>query len=350
MKNAKWFAVSLFTISTALSVSLPAAAANAEVTGAGASFPAPVYAKWADAYHKATGNKVNYQSIGSGGGIKQITAKTVDFGASDMPLKPEVLEKDGLMQFPTVIGGVVPVVNLPGVKPGEIKLTGAILADIYLGKINKWNDKALAELNPNVKLPAQDIAVVRRADGSGTTFIFSNYLSKVSPEWKEKVGEGTAVQWPVGLGGKGNEGVSAFVQRLAGAIGYVEYAYAKQNKLTHTILKNAAGNFVAPDDSSFKAAAADADWNKSAFAVLLTEQAGKEAWPISGATFILMHKIQDKPAQGVEALKFFEWSYKNGNQLAQELDYVALPESLVKLIEASWEQVKDASGKPVLAK
>ena len=347
MKNFKWFAVSLL----AISASLPAIAADvAEVTGAGASFPAPVYAKWADAYQKASGNKINYQSIGSGGGIKQITAKTVDFGASDMPLKPEALEKDGLMQFPTVIGGVVPVVNLPGIKPGELKLSGAVLADIYLGKINKWNDKALAELNPNVKLPEQDIGVVRRADGSGTTFIFSNYLSKVSSEWKEKVGEGTAVQWPVGLGGKGNEGVSAFVQRLPGSIGYVEYAYAKQNKLTHTVLKNAAGNFVAPDDATFQAAAAGADWSKSAFAVLLTEQAGKDAWPISGATFILMHKVQDKPAQGVEALKFFAWSYKNGSQLAQELDYVALPDSLVKLIEASWEQIKDASGKPVLSK
>lgn len=344
MNNCKWFALPLLAASLSLS------AAAAEVTGAGASFPAPVYAKWADAYQKATGNQINYQSIGSGGGIKQIAAKTVDFGASDMPLKPEALEKDGLMQFPTVIGGVVPVVNLPDVKPGELKLSGAVLADIYLGKINKWNDKALVELNPGVKLPERDIGVVRRADGSGTTFIFSNYLSKVSPEWKEKVGEGTAVQWPVGLGGKGNEGVSAFVQRLPGSIGYVEYAYAKQNKLNHVMLKNSAGNFVAPDDTAFKAAAADADWSKSAFAVLLTDQGGKDAWPISGATFILMHKVQDKPTQATEALKFFAWSYKNGNQLAQELDYVPLPDNLVKLIESSWEQIKDASGKPVPAK
>jgi len=341
LKNVKWLASSLI----ALSLSVNAQAA--EVTGAGASFPAPVYAKWADAYYKATGNKINYQSIGSGGGIKQITAKTVDFGASDKPLKPEQLEKDGLMQFPTVIGGVVPVVNLPGINPGQLKLTGAIIADIYLGKITKWNDKAIAEINPGVKLPDQSIGAVRRADGSGTTFIFSNYLSKVSPEWKDKVGEGTALQWPVGIGGKGNEGVSAFVQRLPGSIGYVEYAYAKQNKLTHVLLKNADGKFVAPDDSAFKAAAAGADWTKSAFYAILTEQPGKEAWPISGATFILMHKIQDKPEQAVEALKFFEWSYKNGANMATELDYVPLPESLVKLIKTSWGQIKDSSGKAV---
>jgi phosphate transport system substrate-binding protein len=341
LKSIKWLALSF------VAASLSMTAQAAEVTGAGASFPAPIYAKWADAYQKATGNKINYQSIGSGGGIKQITAKTVDFGASDMPLNAEALNKDGLVQFPTVIGGVVPVVNLADVKPGQLKLTGAVLADIYLGKILKWNDKALAELNPGLKLPDQDIGVVRRADGSGTTFIFSNYLSKVSPEWKQKVGEGTAVQWPVGLGGKGNEGVSAFVMRLPGSIGYVEYAYAKQNKMTHAILKNAAGNFVAPDDLAFKAAAANADWTKSAFAEILTEQSGKEAWPITGATFILLHKVEDKPAQAAEALKFFEWSYKNGGKLAEELDYVALPDSLVKLIHASWEQIKDASGKTV---
>ena len=332
-----------------LAFSFAITAQAAEVTGAGASFPAPIYAKWADAYQKATNNRINYQSIGSGGGIKQITAKTVDFGASDMPLKPDALEKDGLVQFPTVIGGVVPVVNLADVKPGQLKLTGAVLADIYLGKILKWNDKAIADLNPGVKLPEQDIGVVRRADGSGTTFIFSNYLSKVSAEWKQKVGEGTAVQWPVGLGGKGNEGVSAFVQRLPGSIGYVEYAYAKQNKMTHAVMKNAAGNFVAPDDTTFKAAAANADWTKSAFAEILTDQAGKDAWPITGATFILMHKVEDKPAQAAEALKFFEWSYKNGGKLAEELDYVPLPDSLVKLINASWSQIKDGSGKGVYA-
>ncbi len=340
-KTTPYLATAL--IAASFSMTAPAA----EVTGAGASFPAPIYAKWADAYQKATGNKINYQSIGSGGGIKQITAKTVDFGASDMPLTPEALDKDGLVQFPTVIGGVVPVVNLADIKPGQLKLTGAVLADIYLGKINKWNDKAIVELNPGVKLPDQDIGVVRRADGSGTTFIFSNYLSKVSAEWKQKVGEGTAVQWPVGLGGKGNEGVSAFVQRLPGSIGYVEYAYAKQNKMTHAVLKNAAGNFVTPDDTSFKAAAAHADWTKSAFAEILTEQSGKDAWPITGATFILMHKVEDKPAQAAEALKFFEWSYKNGAKLADELDYVPLPDSLVKLINTSWSQIKDGSGKSV---
>ncbi len=325
-------------------------AAAADLTGAGASFPAPIYAKWADAYRKATGNKINYQSIGSGGGIKQITAKTVDFGASDMPLKPEVLDKDGLMQFPTVVGGVVPVVNLPGIKPGELKLTGALLAEIYLGKIKKWDDKAIADLNPGVKLPSRAIGVVRRADGSGTTFIFSNYLSKASPEWKQKVGEGTALQWRTGLGGKGNEGVSAFVQRLPGAIGYVEYAYAKQNKMTYVMLKNAAGNFVAPEDASFKAAAAGADWSKSAFYEILTDQPGKDAWPITGATFILMHKVQDNPANASEVLKFFDWAYQNGDEMAGDLDYVALPDTLIKLIHNSWNQIKDTAGKPVAYK
>lgn len=319
----------------------------ADMTGAGASFPAPVYAKWADAYQKATGNKVNYQSIGSGGGIKQVNAKTVDFGASDMPLKQEVLDKDGLVQFPTVIGGVVPVVNVTGIKAGDLRLTGEIIADIYLGKITKWNDKAIAELNPNARLPGDDIAVVRRADGSGTTFIFTNYLSKVSGEWKSKVGEGTVVQWPNGMGGKGNEGVAAFLQRIPNSIGYVEYAYAKQNNLAWAWLKNPAGEFVRPDDESFKAAAAGTDWGKSAFGEILTAQAGKAAWPISGATFILMHKVQAKPAQAAEVLKFFEWSYKNGSKLASDLDYVPLPESLVKQVTASWRNIKDASGKAV---
>ncbi len=344
MKSLKSLALPLL-----MAAAVSQGAVAAEITGAGASFPAPIYAKWADAYQKATSNKINYQSIGSGGGIKQINAKTVDFGASDMPLKPEDLDKGGLLQFPTVIGGVVPVVNLAGVKPGQLKLTGPVLADIYLGKITKWNDKAIAELNPGVALPDHDIGVVRRADGSGTTFIFSNYLSKVSPEWKSKVGEGTAVQWPVGLGGKGNEGVSAFVQRLAGSIGYVEYAYAKQNKLTHAVMKNAAGNFVSPNDTTFKAAAAGADWTKSAFYEILTDEPGKDSWPITGATFILMHKAQDKPAQAAEVLKFFDWSYKNGAKMADDLDYVPLPDSLVKLIHASWGQMKDASGKPVFA-
>jgi phosphate transport system substrate-binding protein len=332
--------IGLAALAATLSVSA------AEVTGAGASFPAPIYAKWADAYQKATGNRINYQSIGSGGGIKQIMAKTVDFGATDMPLTPADLEKNGMIQFPTVIGGVVPVVNLPTVKPGEMRLTGAVLGDIYLGKITKWNDKAITALNPSVNLPNLDIAVVRRADGSGTTFIFTNYLSKVNAEWKAKVGEGTAVQWPLGLGGKGNEGVAAFVQRVPAAIGYVEFAYAKQNKLTHTQMQNKDGQFVQPDDDTFKASAAGADWTRSAFYEILTDQPGRATWPISGATFILMHKVQAKPDQAVESMKFFDWSLRNGGKLAAELDYVPLPDAVVKLIHASWAaNIRDASGK-----
>tara|TARA_R110001583_G_scaffold31978_4_gene109213 strand:+ start:200984 stop:202027 length:1044 start_codon:yes stop_codon:yes gene_type:complete len=319
----------------------------AEITGAGASFPAPVYAKWADAYQKATGNKVNYQSIGSSGGVRQINAKTVDFGASDKPLTPEELAKGGLQQFPTVIGGVVPVVNVEGVKPGDMTLTGQVLADIYQGKITKWNDKAIAALNPKLSLPEQDIGVVRRADGSGTTFIFTNYLSKVSSDWKEKIGEGSAVQWPVGLGGKGNEGVSAFVQRLPGSIGYVEYSYAKQNKLAHTLLQNKEGSVVGPTEEAFAAAAASADWSKAEFYEILTNEPGKASWPITGATFILMHKAQDKPAQAAEALKFFEWAFANGGAMASELDYVPLPAETIKLIKTSWGMIKDTSGKTV---
>ena len=340
---AAWSAASLCMAMLALGGQVQAAG---ELTGAGATFPAPVYAKWAEAYQKATGARVNYQSIGSGGGIKQITAKTVDFGASDMPLKPADLDKDGLFQFPTVIGGVVPVVNVAGIKPGDLRLTGALLADIYLGKVAKWNDKAIAELNPKLALPNQDIAVVRRADGSGTTFIFTNYLSKVSAEWKQKVGEGTAVQWPVGLGGKGNEGVAAFVQRVPAAIGYVEYAYAKQNKISYALMQNASGQFVGPNDTSFKAAAAGADWTRSAFAEILTNQPGKDSWPITGATFILIHKVQAKPQQGIEVMKFFEWSYANGDKMAEALEYVPLPDSLVKLIKTAWaSNIKDSAGK-----
>ena len=317
-----------------------------EITGAGATFPAPVYAKWAEAYQKATGVKMNYQSIGSSGGIRQINAKTVDFGASDAPLSQEQLDKDGLMQFPAVIGGVVPVVNVAGVKPGDMRLTGQVLGDIFMGKISKWNDPAIANLNPSLKLPAQDIAPVRRADGSGTTFIFTNYLSKVNAEWKAKIGEGQAVQWPAGMGGKGNEGVAAFVQRLPGAIGYVEYAYAKQNKLAYTLLRNADGQFVGPDDETFKAAAAGADWGKAAFGAILTEQKGKASWPITGATFILMHKASAKPLQSSEVLKFFDWSFNNGAKLAEDLDYVPLPAALTKQIRGVWaSQIKDAGGK-----
>ncbi|MFA9439785.1 phosphate ABC transporter substrate-binding protein PstS [Uliginosibacterium sp. sgz301328] len=338
----------LNTIFAAVLAAMSSATFAAEITGAGASFPAPIYSKWADAYNKATGNKINYQSIGSGGGIKQIQAKTVDFGASDMPLKPEDLAKDGLTQFPTVIGGVVPVLNVAGIKPGELKLTGPVLADIFLGKITTWNDKAIAELNPGVKLPDQAIGVVRRADGSGTSFVFTNYLSKVSPEWKKTVGEGTAPQWPVGLGGKGNEGVSAFVQRLPGSIGYVEYAYAKQNKLTYALVQNKDKQWPQPSDDTFAAASAGANWGP-AFYEILTEQPGKDAWPITSATFILMHKQQDKPAQAQEVLKFFEWAYKNGGKMAADLDFVPLPDATVKQIYTSWGQIKDASGKTVSA-
>src|SRR6516225_7477564 len=268
----------------------------AEISGAGATFPYPIYAKWAEAYAAKTGLKMNYQSIGSGGGIKQITAKTVDFGASDMPLKPADLEKDGLTQFPMVMGGVVPVINVPGIQAGQLKLDGKTLADIYLGKITKWNDPAIASLNPGLKLPDQAIAPVYRSDGSGTTFIFTHYLSEVSPEWKDKIGENTSVQFPTGIGGKGNEGVSAMASRTSGAIGYVEYAYAKQNKLTYALLRNKDGQFVSPEIKSFQSAASNADWAKAQdFYVLLTNQPGKDSWPITGASFILMHKQQSKP-------------------------------------------------------
>jgi phosphate transport system substrate-binding protein len=326
----------------------PALAAAQDVTGAGATFPAPVYAKWADAYNKATGARINYQSVGSGAGLNQIRAKTVDFGASDMPLTDEALAKDGLMQFPTVIGGVVPVINVAGIAAGQLKLTGAVLGDIFLGKVTKWNDAAIASLNPGVKLPDAAIAVVRHADGSGTTVIFTNYRSKVNADWKSKVGEGTAVNWPTGAGGKGNEGVSAFVQRLPNSIGYVEYAYAKQNKMATVMLRNQAGSFVAPDDANFKAAAAGADWSKS-FYQILTEQPGKEAWPITGATFILMHKVQEKPVQAAATLKFFDWAYGNGNQMAADLEYVTLPDAVKAMVRKEWSALKDSAGKPVPA-
>jgi phosphate transport system substrate-binding protein len=340
---------SLLALAAVASFSFSGAAGAQEITGAGASFPAPIYAKWASDYNKATGVKVNYQSIGSGGGIKQIDSKTVDFGASDMPQTDEVLKSKGQVQFPTVIGGVVPVINVKGIEPGQLKLTGQVLGDIFLGKVAKWNDPAIKALNPTLPLPDTAIAQVRRADGSGTTFIFTNYLSKVNAEWKSKVGEGTAVNWPVGAGGKGNEGVSAFVNRLPNSIGYVEYSYVKQNKMNYAVLQNAAGAFVAPDDDAFKAAAAGADWSKS-FYQILTNNPGKEAWPISGATFILMHAKQDKPANGTEVLKFFNWAYANGTKTAADLDYVPLPASVVALIQKSWGEIKDGSGKPIAFK
>ncbi|MDH5263744.1 MAG: phosphate ABC transporter substrate-binding protein PstS [Betaproteobacteria bacterium] len=320
----------------------------ADITGAGATFPYPIYAKWADAYKKSTNTGMNYQSIGSGGGIKQITAKTVDFGASDMPMKVEDLEKHGLMQFPAIMGGVVPVYKLKGVKAGEVKFTGALLADIYLGKVKKWNDAAIAKLNPGVKLPDETITVVHRSDGSGTTFLWTNYLSKASADWKGTVGEGTSVKWPAGVGGKGNEGVASYVQKISGALGYVEYAYAKQNKLAAGQMQNKAGKFVSPDDTSFKAAAAGAEWAKTpGMGVVLTDQPGDASWPVTGASFILIHRSQAKPETGKEVLKFFDWAFANGQKMADELDYVPMPDPVVKVIKAEWKNIKDASGKPV---
>lgn len=321
----------------------------ADITGAGATFPYPIYAKWADAYRKTTGVGLNYQSIGSGGGIKQITAKTVDFGASDMPMKPDDLEKNGLMQFPAIMGGVVPVYNVKGVESGKLRLTGPLVADIYLGKIKKWNDAALVAINKDVKLPDQAISVVSRSDGSGTTFIFVNYLSKISPEWQTAVGEGTSVKWPTGVGGKGNEGVAAYVGRIDGAIGYVEYAYAKQNKLSVAQLANKDGIFVAPSDDAFKAAAAGADWVKApGMYLILTDQVGKQSWPMTGASFILMHKTQAKPENAKEVLKFFDWSFKNGGKMADDLDYVPMPDAVIKIIQGEWKsKLRDTSGKPI---
>ncbi|MBC7781315.1 MAG: phosphate ABC transporter substrate-binding protein PstS [Proteobacteria bacterium] len=320
-----------------------------EITGAGATFPAPLYARWAADYNKATGVRMNYQSIGSGGGLRQIRGKTVDFGASDVPLTDEELAKDGLIQFPTVIGGVVPIINVQGLAKSQLRLNGEVLADIYLGKIKSWNDPAIAKLNPGVKLPDSQIAAVRRADGSGTTFIFTNYLSKVSADWKAKVGEGAAVNWPTGAGGKGNEGVTAFVQRLPNSIGYVEYSYAKQNKLAFALMQNAAGNFVAPDDATFAAAALGADWSKT-FYQILTNQPHKDAWPITGATFIVMQRVQDKPGNATAVMRFFDWAYDNGNKMAEELDYVPMPVAVVKSVRGLWGQVRDTAGKPVYTK
>jgi len=320
----------------------------ADITGAGSSFAYPIYSKWAEAYKAKANVGLNYQSIGSGAGIKQIKAKTVDFGASDMPLPADELNKEGLFQFPAIMGGVVAVVNLPGITPGQLKLTGPVLADIYLGKITKWNAPAIAALNPGVKLPDEDVTVVHRADGSGTSFLFTDYLSKESAEFKGKIGAGTAVKWATGVGGKGNEGVAANVQRIKGSIGYVEWAYAKKNKMTHTQLKNKDGQFLQPADDAFKAAAANADWAKTpGFAVVLTDQAGKEAWPITGASYIIVHKVGDA-ARTKEVLKFFDWAYKNGSQAANELDYVPMPAAVTKLVEDAWKaNLKDASGKAV---
>ncbi len=343
MKHLTAIAVAGFVAATVL----PAAAV--EISGAGATFPYPIYAKWADAYKKETGFGLNYQSIGSGGGIKQIENKTVTFGASDMPLQPAELKKWNMVQFPTVIGGDVPVVNLEGIKSNELKLDGDTLAKIFLGQVTKWDDPAIKKLNPNAKLPGQAIVVVHRSDGSGTTFIWTDYLSKVSAKWKSDVGANTSVEWPTGIGAKGNEGVANNVANTKSSIGYVEYAYAKQNKMTTVSMINKDGKVVAPDAASFQAAAAYADWEKAdSFFVILTNQPGDASWPIAGATFILIYKKPTDPAAASEALKFFAWAYAKGDKMAEDLDYVPMPKKVVGLIENMWaKEITDASGKPL---
>jgi phosphate transport system substrate-binding protein len=323
----------------------PAAAAN--ITGAGATFPFPIYSKWAEAYKKETGNGLNYQSIGSGGGVRQIKAKTVAFGATDAPLKGDELDKEGLVQFPTVLGGVVPVVNIQGLQSGQLKLTGELIADIYRGEIKKWNDPKIAELNKDMKLPDANITPVYRSDGSGTTSIFTTFLTEVSPAWKP-LGAGTTVNWPVGQGGKGNEGVAATVKQVNNSIGYVEYAYAKQNKMPVAQVRNRDGQFISPDDKAFAAAAEGADWNSApGFGIPLTNQAGAQSWPITGATFILVHKAPERAEEVGEALKFFDWAFKKGDDMAAELDYVPLPDKVADQIRKTWGEIKDKSGKPL---
>ena len=314
-----------------------ASARAADISGAGATFPYPIYSKWADAYKKETGNGLNYQSIGSGAGIKQILAKTVTFGASDAPLTADKLKKDGLVQWPQVMGGIVPVVNIEGVKPGQLVLDGATLADIFLGKIAKWNDPAIAKLNASAKLPDAAIAVVRRSDGSGTTFNFTDYLSKASADWKSKVGSSTAVEWPVGVGAKGNDGVAGNVSQTKNSIGYVEYAYAKQNKMTHVDMINAAGKRVAPTSAAFQAAAANADWaHAPGYYLILSNQPGDASWPMTAATFILMYAQPGDKAASTEALKFFDWAFKNGDKTAEELDYIPMPANVKDMIRKTW--------------
>jgi phosphate transport system substrate-binding protein len=321
--------------------------ANAqEVTGAGASFPAPVYSKWAADYQRATGVKVNYQSIGSSGGVKQIDSRTVDFGASDVPLHDDELARKNQIQFPMLIGGVVPIVNIRGIAPGTLRLSGSVIAGIYLGRISKWNDAQIQAMNPGVALPDAAIAPVHRADGSGTSFLFTSFLSRSNAEWKDKVGEGTAINWPVGLGGKGNEGVATYVSRVPNSIGYVEFSYVKQGKLTYTLLENSAGKMVAPDSNSFAAAAAAADWTKS-FYQILTNQPGNEAWPITGATFVLMNLRQDDAKKGIEVLKFFKWALANGMKSATDLDYLPMTADTARLIEQTWGKLRDAEGRPL---
>jgi len=331
VKPIRFFAAAAFVAASAI-----APASAADITGAGATFPFPLYSKWAEAYKAATGNGLNYQSIGSGGGIRQIKAKTVDFGASDMPLKGEDLSKDGLIQFPSAMGAIVPAINVAGVEARGLKFTGPMLADIYLGKITKWNDKAIADVNPGVKLPDATINVVYRSDGSGTSFVWTDYLSRVSDEWKAKIGSNTSVSWPVGIGGKGNEGVSASVKQVANSIGYVEYAYAKQNKLSYGLIQNKDGKFPAPEDKSFQAAAANADWTAApGYGIILNNQPGADAWPITSATFILIRKDGDA-AKNAAALKFFDWAYSNGDKIAAELEYVPLPATVKTQIRQTW--------------
>jgi phosphate transport system substrate-binding protein len=329
-------------------LAIASTAAAADISGAGATFPAPVYAKWAEAYRAQTGIGLNYQAIGSGGGIKQIKAKTVDFGASDKPLKPSELAAAGLYQFPTVVGGVVPVMNLPGIRPGQIKLSGALLGDIFLGKVTRWNAPQIAAINRGVPLPNLPITVVHRSDGSGTSFLFTSYLAMKNPAWASQVGASDSVQWPTGLGGKGNDGVAAFVKQTTGAIGYVEYAYAKQNRSTYALMQNKAGKFVAPAAPAFAAAAASAPWLRSpGNYILLLDQPSPAAWPITGATFILVYRNQTNPADGAQVLKFFEWGYNKGDGLAASLDYVPLPANVKGLLKKQWARSVTAGGKPV---
>jgi phosphate transport system substrate-binding protein len=338
----------LAAVVAAFGISGPAAASGM-ISGAGATFPYPIYAKWAEAYNAKTGVRMNYQSIGSGGGLRQITSKTVDFGASDMPLPPEQLARHGLAQWPMVMGGVVPVINVEGIPPGQLKLDGNTLAEIYLGKIRKWNDQAIAELNPDLQLPDQAIATVHRSDGSGTTFIFVHYLSAVSPEFNSKVGVNTSVQFPGGIGGKGNEGVAAMTARTNGAIGYVEFAYALQNNMNHAQMRNRDGTFVAPSIETFQAAAKGADWSSvPGFGVLLNNQPGADSWPIAGATFILMQKQQANPGKAKAVIDFFDWAYRNGGESAEELHYVPMPEAVVGVVEEMWKtEIVGPDGKPV---
>jgi phosphate transport system substrate-binding protein len=338
-------ALKRFALGALAAASIVTGASAADISGAGATFPYPIYAKWAAAYRGQSGVGLNYQSIGSGGGIKQIKARTVTFGATDKPLNAAELNAAGLVQFPTVVGGDVPVVNIPGIRPGQLILDGPTLANIFLGKIAKWNDPAIAKLNPGLPLPNQAIVVVHRSDGSGTTYIFAHYLSKVSPEWNERVGADTSVDWPVGIGAKGNEGVAGNVAQTSGSIGYVEFAYAKQNRLAHARMVNRDGKVVSPSMQSFQAAAAGANWaGTPGFGVMLTNQPGADAWPMAGATFILMYKQPADTAASNTALKFFKWAYASGDAMASGLDYVPLPDSVVQQVEASWKQVQGWTG------